>query len=113
MRRRNACRTCVYHQSNPGTNRGHGVEQIYNIGRVGRRVEYGLYVGGLSGGDKQIGRIRNLDGANGGHIRVDWRSRGRDTGRKCCVGGYGRCSVEWKALRLIRSYENEGKGAGG
>jgi hypothetical protein len=38
------------------------MEQIYNIGRVGRRVEYGLYVGRLLGGEKQIGRIRNLDG---------------------------------------------------
>ena len=66
------------------------MEQIYNIGMVGRRVEYWLYAGGLSGGEKQIGRIRNLEGASGGHIRVDLRSRGRDTGRKCRVGGYGR-----------------------
>jgi hypothetical protein len=44
----------------------------YNIGGVGRRVEYWLYAGGLSGREKQIGRIRNLEGANGGHIRVDW-----------------------------------------
>jgi hypothetical protein len=116
MRRRNACRQCrawvCHHQSNPGTNRGHGMEQIYNIGMVGRRVEYWLYAGGLSGGEKQIGRIRNLEGASGGHIRVDWRSRGRDTGRKCRVGGYGRWSVECQVLRLIGSYENEGRGAG-
>ena len=50
MRRRNASRACVCYQSNPGTNRGHVMEQIYNIGRVGRRVEYWLYAGGLSGG---------------------------------------------------------------
>ena len=68
----------------------HGMEQIYNIDRIGRRVEYRLYPCGLLGGEKQIGRIRNLEGANGGHIRVYWQSRRRDIGRKCCVEGYGR-----------------------
>ena len=45
-----AVRVTVYATSRiPGPIVGHGMEQIYNIGRVGRRVEYGLYAGGLSG----------------------------------------------------------------
>jgi hypothetical protein len=44
----------------------------YNMGGVGRRVEYRLYAGRLSGREKQIGRVGNLEGADGGHIRVDW-----------------------------------------
>jgi hypothetical protein len=57
----------------------------------------------------QRGMIRNLERANRRHVRVDRRSRGRDTGRKCCVGlgGHGRWPGKWKDLRLIRAYENE------
>ena len=56
----------------PGPIMAMGWSRSYNIGGVGRRVEYWLYAGGLSGREKQIERTRNLESADGGHIRVDW-----------------------------------------
>ena len=85
--------------------------QIYNIDRVGRGVEYWLCAGGLLGGEKQMGRIRNLEGANGGHIRVDWRSRGREVegnvASEDTIGGR-----RSRSLEIDRTYENKGRGAG-
>ena len=42
----------------------------YNIGGVIPRVEYRLYTGELSGGEKYIGRIWDLEGVNGGVRRT-------------------------------------------
>ena len=64
----------------------------YPITRAGsvKRWCTGQNVCGPSGREGEMGIIRNLEGANRGHIRVDRQSRGRDAGWKCCVGNYGR-----------------------
>jgi hypothetical protein len=48
------------------------LSRSYNISGVGRRAEHRLYGGGLSDGEKQIERIWDLGGANGGRIRINW-----------------------------------------
>lgn len=57
---------------------------------------------------------RNQERANRGRIEsvLEMQSRGRDTGRKCRVGGYGR-RAKRKNLRLIHVYENKGRIDGG
>jgi hypothetical protein len=69
MRRRNVRRVCVCHLLYLETNHGHEIEQIlqHKWGRPNR-----LYGGGLSDGEKQIERIWDLGGANGGRIRINW-----------------------------------------
>ena len=95
---------------NPGPIVGMGWNRSYNTGRAGRRVEYWLNAGGLSGREKQIGEEL-------GTSRMPLESIG-EVGVEILDGNVasgdnGRWSVKWEALRLIGPYKNEGRIDGG